>query len=99
MPIEGSLDIMWMNWGVPGPPRYNLYFLRYANPRNGAQQPHEVIGDESLEHYLVKLGFTAEDAKQWIDKVRHERSAASIPNVWMPDEHLADFEPPKAAGA
>jgi hypothetical protein len=99
MSIEGSLDIMWMNPDVLGTPRYNLFFARYANFRNGAQQPYEIVGDEALENYLVRLGFTVEDAKHWIDKVHHERNAASIPNVWMPDERLVDYEPPKAAGA
>lgn len=37
MPVEGSLDIMWMNRGTAATPQYSLFFLPYANPRGGAQ--------------------------------------------------------------
>jgi len=103
MPIEGTLSLAWVNWNVSAPPRYQLLFSRYANPRDGALQPLEIIGDPALENYLVKqLGFTTETAKRWMDRVHRERNAVLIHNVIMLDECLAEYEPPntdKAAGA
>jgi hypothetical protein len=98
MPIEGSLDIMWMNPKTSAAPRYNLFFLPYANPRNGSQKPYELVGDEALKEYLVKLEFKTADAEYWVETVRSQ-GRRSIPNVWMPEWRLSEFERPKAAGA
>ncbi len=91
MTIEGSLDILWLNAGDPGAtPRYDLIFSRYAGFKNGAQQPNKIVGPAALERYLIKLGFTADDAENWAEQA-HQRLSVSIPNVMMPGQHLADY--------
>jgi hypothetical protein len=99
MPIEGSLRIIWMNRYTLALPLYHLFFLPYANPTDGAQKPHEIVGDDALESYLVVLGFTPADAHRWLAKVRGHDRAVLISNVMIPDTFLADYEPPKAAEA
>jgi hypothetical protein len=91
MTVEGSLDILWLNTqDRTATPRYDLIFSRYAGFKNGAQQPNKLVGPTALESYLIKLGFTAGDAKNWVKKA-HERVSVSIPNVIMPGQHLADY--------
>lgn len=89
--VEGSLDILWLNSGLPGAlPRYDLIFARYEGFKNGAQYPNKIAGPAALVDYLIELGFAAEDAENWV-KQAHQRFCVSIPNVMMPDEHLADY--------
>jgi hypothetical protein len=90
--VEGSLDIYWMNCtSQTAAPQYNLFFLRYANFKGGVQQPNAIIGDAVLEVYLVKLGFAVQNARNWIEQIRKTGHTVSIPNVMMPQQHLADF--------
>ncbi len=89
--IEGSLDILWLNASdTTATPRYALIFSRYAGFKNGAQQPNNIVGHAALESYLIELGFTVEDAENWIEQT-HQRISVSIPNVMMPGQHLADY--------
>ena len=85
------MDILWTNCNSPtAMPRYDLLFLKYANFRNGAQQPNSIIGTDALGAYLIGLGFTAQDTHNWIEEV-HTKNVAFIPNVMMPEKHLADY--------
>jgi hypothetical protein len=89
--VEGSLDIRWANSTDPtATPRYHLFFLRYANFKSGAQQPTPIVGAAALENCLVKLGFTAEDASNWVRHV-HEKNSVSIRNVMMPGERIPEY--------
>jgi hypothetical protein len=89
--VEGSLDIFWSNSGDPrATPRYDLIFARYVGFKNGAQQPNKIVGPAALVNYLIDLGFTAENAENWVRQA-HRRFCVSITNVMMPDEHLADY--------
>jgi hypothetical protein len=91
MTVEGSLEILWLNAGDPRvTPRYDLIFSRYAGFKNGAQQPGKVVGPAALVSYLINLGFTAEDAQNWVKQV-HQKLSVSIRNVMLPDQHLADY--------
>jgi len=92
MTVEGSLDILWLNAAdTTRTPRYDLIFSRYdAGFRNGAQQPNKMAGPDTLESYLIELGFTAEDAENWV-KQAHQQVSVSILNVMMPGKHLADY--------
>jgi hypothetical protein len=94
MPVEGTLKIIWMNRYTAAVPLYNLFFLPYAKPTYGAQKPHEIVGDDALENYLVILGFTPSEAHRWLAKVRGHDRPASIPNIMMPDQFVVDYEPP-----
>jgi len=99
MPIEGSLRISWMNRGTADTSRYSLTFVaRYGNFGHGVLKPYEIVGDEALKSYLVALGRMEMEAKNWVNQMRQGNRSVSIPTVWLPDDHLADFEPPKAAG-
>jgi hypothetical protein len=90
--VEGSLDIHWMNCTSPtAAPRYNLFFLRYADFKGGAQQPNSILGAAALEGYLVELGFAVENARSWIKQIHTTGDTVSIPNVMMPRQHLADY--------
>ena len=89
--VEGSLDIRCTNWtDEKATPRYNIFFLRYGNFKNGAQKPNPIVGTGGLEHYLIELGFTAENTKNWIKQIR-EMHSVSIPNVMMPKQRLAAY--------
>jgi hypothetical protein len=86
--IEGSLDIKPLSFAAGGAGlSFHLLFLRYANFRNGAQQPKLIDGVDSLERYLVCLGFSDDDARAWVARASAERSV-SIPNVIMPEPEL-----------
>ena len=90
-PVEGSLDIFWLNSGDQGAtPRYDLIFARYEGLKNRAQQPNKIVGPDALVSYLIELGFTAKSAENCVKQI-HQRFCVSIPNVMMPDDHLADY--------
>lgn len=89
--VEGRLDIAWVNCNAPqSTPRYDLIFMRYANFKSGAQKPNSIVGTDALETYLIKVGFDAGDARDWIRKI-NENNIVSIPNILMPEQHLADY--------
>jgi len=92
--VEGTLNIHWENYGDPNAtPKYALLFSRYKNPRDGAQQPKWVIGDNALKSYLIKdLNFTSEDTRDLIEQIK-EKQYAKIQNVMMPAQFLGDYEP------
>jgi hypothetical protein len=90
--IEGSLDILWENYGDPAAtPKYALLFARYKNFKNGAQRPKAIVGDSGLEAYLTKIHFTVHDARERIRKVK-ERKSVSVKNTIMPAQFLSDYE-------
>jgi hypothetical protein len=89
--VEGSLDIRWTNSDDgTATPLYNLFFLRYENFKNGAQQPYAIVGISALEGYLAELGFAEDNLKDWI-KQAHADNYVSIPNVMLPERHLVDY--------
>jgi hypothetical protein len=73
-------------------PKYSLLFSRYKNFRNGAQRPKKIVGNSSLEDYLIKIHFTTNGAREWIKEVREKRSVR-IDNTMMPAQFLPDYEP------
>lgn len=90
--VEGSLDIHWMNGQSPtATPQYHVFFLRYANFKSGAHQPNVIIGASALKSYLVEIGFVVENAKKWVEQIHATGKTVSIPNVMMPQAHLADY--------
>jgi hypothetical protein len=76
--------------------RYRLRFARYKNFKSGAQPSKQLLGMDSLEFYLVEIGFTPRDAKFWIRQA-HERQYITIPNVMMPQEQIVVYERSDAA--
>jgi hypothetical protein len=93
--VEGSLDLRWENYtDLTGVPKFRALFLRYDDKfKGGAQQPHRIVGWETLESYLLEIGCTSADAKDWVGKVREKRgNSLSITNVRMPEKYLADYK-------
>jgi hypothetical protein len=91
--VEGSLDVFWENNLEPtAPPLVRIHFLRYTNFRSGAQQANRILGFSNLELYLTEIGLTSEDAKHWVKRLVENRSV-SIPNVMLPEPHVAAYEP------
>jgi hypothetical protein len=93
--VEGSLDVRWENSTHPtAAAKFRTLFLRHDDKfRGGAQQPHWIVGREALESYLLELGCTSAEAKDWAGKVREKRgNSLSITNVKMPEEHLAAYK-------
>lgn len=83
--VEGVLDIFWENSGdVGATTRYCLHFIRF-DQGHGAVAPMTIVGDASLEHYLIGWGFKLENARGWIQKLKIDKSV-SVPNVMMPAE-------------
>jgi hypothetical protein len=93
--VEGSLDLRWENYtDLTAAPRIRTLFLRYDDKfKGGAQQAHWIVGWEALESYLLEIGCTSTDAKDWVGKVRERRgNSLSITNVKMPEQYLAAFK-------
>jgi len=91
--VEGGLDIRWENYGGSAPPKYRVLFGRYDHKfKGGAQRPKWFHGTGALESYLLELGFTAEDAKNWIKKVHAEYKSVPITHVMMPERCATDYQ-------
>ncbi len=91
--VEGSLDIFWENYLKPtAAPSYRIHFLKYVDPRNGAQQSNTIVGTANLVAYLSEIGFAQEDVSHWLKQVSDKKSL-SIPNVMLPMQYLAAYEP------
>jgi hypothetical protein len=92
--VEGVLDIFWENSAEAGAisyrPHFLLHFLILRRRKGGPVAPMTVVGDDSLERYLVEWGFTSENAKGWIQKLKADKSV-SIPNVMMPAERVGPY--------
>jgi hypothetical protein len=92
--VEGVLDIFWENSAEAGAmsyrPRFLLHFLILRHRKGGPVAPMTVVGDDSLERHLVEWGFTSENAKGWIQKIKADKSV-SIPNVMMPAERVGPY--------
>lgn len=89
--IEGSLDIVWENnTQATATPRYMLLFARYHDFRNAARAHKSIVGTEFLEAYLVEIGFTPTNAKDWIKQL--SEGSVSIPNVMMPSDQMAEYD-------
>ncbi len=81
--LEGSLDIVWTNFGKPGDvPAFALHFLPYEGNKNGGQRRKEVVGEESLTGYLQQLGFPLLRVYGILHDVR-TTYAVDLPNVMM----------------
>jgi hypothetical protein len=91
--IEGSLDIRWENYGSTAAPKYRVLFGRYDRKfKDGAQQTKRFQGTDNLEIYLLDLGFTAEDAQNWIKQVHAQNRSVPITHVTMPERYIADYQ-------
>jgi hypothetical protein len=88
--VEGVLDVFWENAEETRAPSYRMHFLRLDRRTGGPVAPMTVVGDDSLERCLVEWGFTSENAKGWIQKLKTEQSI-SIPNVMMPAERVGPY--------
>jgi hypothetical protein len=89
--VEGVLDIFWENSGEIGTAaRYCLHFLPLSRRKGGPVAPMSVVGDDSLERYLVEWGFISENAKGWIGKLKADKSI-SISNVMMPANRVGPY--------
>jgi hypothetical protein len=94
--IEGSLNIFWVNQTeLAATPKYQLHFVRYSGFQSGAQPSKLIVGADGLESYLTELGFTPQNARQWIAQA-HENRSVSIPNVMLPEQYLAPYLAPSA---
>jgi len=91
--VEGSLDIRWENYGSAVVPRYRVLFLRYDSKfKGGAQQPKWFESTDSLESYLVELGFEPQGAKSRIERVHAENRSVPITHVMMPERFVRDYQ-------
>jgi hypothetical protein len=91
--VEGSLDAFWENHFEPNAsPVFKLHFLRYASFRHGAQQPKVSEGFGTLAVYLSEIGFTTDDIMRCIKQLV-EKKSISLPNVMLPEQLLAAYEP------
>src|SRR5271169_396259 len=91
--VEGSLDIRWENYGSTAVPKYRVLFLRNDGKfKGGAQQPKWFEGTDALESYLLEIGFTAENAKNWIKQVHAQNASVPITHVMMPERFLPDYQ-------
>jgi predicted transcriptional regulator len=89
--VEGVLDIFWENNAEPEVVAvYRLRFLSFVRERGGPVAPMTVIGDDSLERYLADWGFSSENAKGWIHKLKRDTSV-SVPNVMMPSDRVGPY--------
>ena len=89
--VEGFLDIFWENSeDTTTLARYCLHFLPLNRRMGGPVAPMSVVGDDSLERYLVEWGFAPENAKGWVGKVKADTSL-SIPNVMMPADRVGPY--------
>jgi hypothetical protein len=87
--VEGVLDILCENLPQVGAASYRLLFLKLQGT-GGPLAPMTVVGDDTLEGYLREWGFTQDNAKGWINKLRADKSV-SIPNVMMPAERVGPY--------
>lgn len=89
--VEGVLDIFWENSGEPSTTaRYVMHFLNLHRRRGGPVAPRTMVGEDSLERYLIELGFKSENARGWLEKLKADRSI-SIPNVMMPADRVGPY--------
>lgn len=88
---EGTLDIIWENNESPmSSPRYSLIFAPYVGFRSGAQQPKHIVGQTALGEYLKELGFTPEDAIEWLKRISSE-GTVSIPHTHIGESFLTSY--------
>jgi len=90
--VEGMLDILWENYGDPrATPRFRLIFINIRAESHGAKPHKTIVGEDALEDYLIMLGFTPKNAKDWIKQVKAETSV-SIQNVTISEQYAAEYE-------
>jgi len=86
------LDILWENYGDPrATPRFRLIFINIRAESHGAKPHKTIVGEDALEDYLIMLGFTPKNAKDWIKQVKAETSV-SIQNVTISEQYAAEYE-------
>lgn len=90
--VEGTLDIFWENNAEPrSTPKYRLLFVPYRNFRNGAQPAKYLASTEALKSYLIQISFSREDADERVKQL-NEKKSVSIPNVFLTERFLAEYE-------
>ncbi len=72
------------------PGEYLLRFLRPDRRKGRPVTPMTVVGNDSLERYLVEWGCTSENARGWIQKLKVSRSI-SIPDIVMPADRVGRY--------
>jgi hypothetical protein len=89
--VKGTLRVMRENDAEAGTtPIYCLDFLSVHHRKGVPVAPMTLVGNDSIERYLIEWGCTAENAKGWIQKLKTERSVW-ISDVMVPTERLGPF--------
>jgi hypothetical protein len=89
--VEGVLDIFWENNSESNvAATYRLRFLTLARRPGGPVAPLTVVGDDCLERYLVRWGFSAANADGWVQRLKKQFSV-SIPNVMLPADLVGPY--------
>jgi hypothetical protein len=100
--IEGSVVIRWANDNaVMEPRKYWITFSRYDGKfSNGGQPRMEIVGQDSLIHYLermqaatMSLEERTQAARQWLLEI-HGTGRISLTNSWFTEEQYKPFQPP-----
>jgi hypothetical protein len=87
--IEGSLDILWMNFERRDhTPVLGMHFMPYRSFKDGAQKRKELTGKDALKRYLEQLGFALLRIYEIMGHVEAHYSA-DLPNVLMNEYHYA----------
>jgi hypothetical protein len=87
--LEGSMDIVWINFEKPGEvPTFALHLLPYEGYKNGGQRRKQVVGEEALTGYLQQLGFPLLRIYGILQQVRTNHSV-DLPNVMMNEYEYA----------
>ena len=90
--IEGMLDILWENYNDQNAiPRFKLHFINIHSKSHGAIPCKIIVDEKALEEYLLALTFTPGKAKEWIKKVKTEKSV-SIQTITIPEQYANEYE-------
>jgi hypothetical protein len=90
--VEGMLDIFWKNnEEVRDTPRFQLHFVKIDGVSHGPLKDKKIAGEDMLEAYLIEVGFEAKKAKEWLKKVKEEKSV-SIRPIMMPEKYAFEYQ-------
>jgi hypothetical protein len=89
--VQGDLEILLeSSKGAVVTSVYRLRFFRLDRQKGSPVVPMTVVGDDSLERYLIEWDLSAENAKRWIQKLKTDRSI-SVRGVIVPAERAGRY--------
>jgi predicted transcriptional regulator len=89
--VQGDLEILLeknRDTGIPNV--YRLRFFRFDRAKGSPLTPMPVVGDDTLEKYLLEWGLTSENAKGWIQKLSTDRMV-SVRDIVMPAQRVGRY--------